>query len=110
MSWKDILRKDDSFAERMAEEYKKEFGDSLETWILREFSKSPEDAINVIEAEMHVMNDDKPTGEKYQYHPENPKLGYTYGPYGSPEEWQKLYDFFERKLEEAKKHATERKQ
>ena len=56
MSWKDILRKDDSFAERMAEEYKKEFGDSLETWILREVSKSPEDAINVIEAEKHVKN------------------------------------------------------
>ena len=99
MSWKDILRKDNSFAERMAEEYKKEFGDSLETWILREVSKSPEDAINVIEAEMHVMNDDKNFGN----------MTWTYGPYGSPEEWQKLYGFFERKLEEAK-NATERKQ
>ena len=35
MSWKDILRKDDSFAERMAEEYKKEFTETRP----EEFSK-----------------------------------------------------------------------
>jgi len=107
MNWQDILKNNrmKEFADTMASEYKREFpnNDPLTEWpnFLDSVAESPKKAVDAIRFELEEMDENKPSDEPEQYHPQTKRMGYTYGPYGSPQEWKKMYSFFKKKLKDA---------